>query len=515
MWTSMGGAGGRRWLRRQGWVIVGLEIAFGANAQALQQPQRAPTFHAAKCTAAFGSFEDAAPSVPRCGTVTVPQNRAAPHDTRLVDIVLPVVVFEMPGATGTPLVFLAGGPGESSIEAVERVLLRTSVGQLLLRERPIIAFDRRGVSTDAGRSNPDLGSLSATRRAPVSSLAASLDSAKAIARRLREHGVDVKYFGTPDAVEDIRDVGLALGYHKLVLFGVSYGTRDALVFVRRHPDMVDRMILDGVAPPQAITLFDPDSIAAARRAVVRQVGVDCAADVACNAEYPNLIGTIDRLARIGAPPLHITANLPSAGGWRTIELDPGSVLSTIGGAAGAEQIRAIVPQLLEDFASGDTLRRPLSPDVVLAAAADSVTRLSGGVSLPLMYHITVCTDMPAGPMLRGGRPFCDALGVPFAGDAIVAPVTSDVPVLLLSSGYDSQTPPGLAAEAARTLPHSHRVLFRMVGHIAFGHTTSMACAAVIVQSFMTQPERDPATACLDNAFPSFLPRRADITLNGR
>jgi len=40
----------------------------------------------------------------RCGTVVVPQNRRTPTDASLQSVVLPVVVYAMPGATGTPLI---------------------------------------------------------------------------------------------------------------------------------------------------------------------------------------------------------------------------------------------------------------------------------------------------------------------------------------------------------------------------------------------------------------------------
>ena len=509
MWVGMGG--GRRGARLWGGVVAALQVTLGATASGLQQPASKPVFVQMPCSAVFGTFDTAAPSVARCGTVTVPQNRQTPKDPRLVKVVLPVVVYEMPGAKGTPLLFIAGGPGESSIEAVQEVFLETSIGQLLMRERPIIAFDRRGLTSPLGRSVPDLGVLvSGIRSTAPAVIASSIDSAAAASRRLRAQGIELKNFATPEAMDDIRDVTLALGFEKLVLFGVSYGTRDALQFMRRHPTMVERAILDGVAPPQTTALFNLDSIAVSRRAVVKQVAAECIADLACNAEYPNLAATIDRLGRVGAPPLRITANLPAAGGWRTIDINPGSVLSTIGGVAGSEQIRSIVPQLLEDFASGDTLRRPLSPEVVIAAALDSAMRLRGGRRMPVVYHVTVCSDIPVGASERDGRPFCDALGVPFTGPETVAPVVSSTPVLLISSGYDSQTPPSMAAQAAQTLSRSHQVVFKMVGHIAFRHPTTMACAAVVISSFMTQPDRDPATSCVDNVRPSFLPRRADL-----
>src|SRR3954469_3422423 len=89
------------------------------------------------CTTSWGSFERVPPSAVRCGYVVGPQDRAA-KDRRLMDVSLPGGVYEMPGATGTPIVLLAGGPGESAIELTQRVFLRTPFGEISLRDRPII-----------------------------------------------------------------------------------------------------------------------------------------------------------------------------------------------------------------------------------------------------------------------------------------------------------------------------------------------------------------------------------------
>ena len=49
-----------------------------------------------------------------------------------------------------------------------------------------------------------------------------------------------------------RRCATALGYPRWNLWGGSYGTRVALEYLRRHPDRVRTMVLDGVAPPGMI-----------------------------------------------------------------------------------------------------------------------------------------------------------------------------------------------------------------------------------------------------------------------
>jgi len=490
-----------------GAVVFALQLLVVTTAWS-QTPKR--SFVEVPCTQLWGSFEHLPSNALHCGTVTVPQNRRAPNDTRLVKVVLPVVHIAAPNATATPMVFLPGGPGESAIFALQRAFLRTPSGELAVRRRPVIAFDRRGFATETGRANPDLGAVNTERRATrEASIVALRDSMKANTKWLASQGVEPRYFSTLDAVDDIADVIRALGYTKVVLFTASYGTREALYFMRRYPYLVESAVLDGVAPPQTTNLFEPEFIAKARGSVVGRIAADCIADLACAAEYPELGKTMARLADSSTAMLRLTANFPENLGWRTVRLPRQAILSTLGLMATAENVRAIVPQLLEDFASGDTLRRPLAADIVLAASADSIGRAGIGPAAPLVYDIAVCADFPNGSPQRGGRATCDALQVPFGGLDVIAPVTTNIPVLLIASGYDARTPASLADEAARTLPRGRLVLFPLIGHVAFVHTTVMACVAVVVESFLAHPETEPANLCVGSVAPAFMPRSVD------
>ncbi len=459
------------------------------------------------CTELFGKFDGVTRDAIRCGTVTVPQDRAAPNDPRLLAVVLPVVVYANPSAHGTPVVFLAGGPGESAIEAAQQALLQTPLGQMLIRERPIIAFDRRGIATVEGRTSPDLGTVPIAPRYPRAQAVASLrDSAESAAKNLRSHGVEPKNFTTLASVDDIADVVRALGYTKVVLLAGSYGTRDALQFMRLHPDMVETAVLDGIAPPSATTMLDSAAITASARAIVGRIVADCKSDDACSAEYADLPRAVQRLGSDSARSLRRTANFPVAGGWRTLEVNSASVMSVLGLASTSEVVRAEVPRVLLDFASGDTLHVDLSAKVLATAAVDPAMMTGSGQRIPLVRYITLCADRPQGEPFAGDRTVCNALDVPFSGPAAIAPVSSNIPTLLISSGYDAQTPPELGEIAARTLPHSQRVLFPTVGHVAFVRPVAMACAAIVIESFLAQPDRTPATNCIASVRPAFVPR---------
>jgi len=461
----------------------------------------------ASCTDRFGTFDGVMRDIARCGTITVPQDRQAPNDRRLVPVVLPVVLYANPSAHGTPVVFLAGGPGESAIDGVQQVLLRTPTGQMLIRERPIIAFDRRGVPTATGRTSPDLGSVPFTPRYPRALATGSLrDSAGAAAAALRSDGVEPRNFTTLAALDDIADVIHALGYQRVILFGVSYGTRDALQFMHRHPDMVESVVLDGVAPPSAANILDSATVSNAGIQIVARIIADCRRDPSCSAEYSDLPDAVRRLATDSLVILRRTANFPVAGGWKTLAAHNTSVFSVLGLASSSDAVRAEVPLVIVDFANGDTLHAELSAQVLAAAASDPALAPWHQERVPLVRFIAFCGDRPLGEPYLGDRSLCDRLRVPFSGPQAIATISSDIPALLISSGDDAQTPLSLAVDAARTLSRSQRVLFPSVGHVAFPRPVSMACAAVVIESFLTAPNQPAATGCVESVAPAFEPR---------
>src|SRR5262249_25564009 len=55
------------------------------------------------------------------------------------------------------------------------------------------------------------------------------------------------FYGTPDQAQDLEAVRQALGYDKVALSAVSYGTELAVEYARDYPTHVERMLLDSVA----------------------------------------------------------------------------------------------------------------------------------------------------------------------------------------------------------------------------------------------------------------------------
>jgi pimeloyl-ACP methyl ester carboxylesterase len=67
-------------------------------------------------------------------------------------------------------------------------------------------------------------------------------------RCLEGYDADVRLYTTDIAMDDLDDVRAFLGYDRINLYGGSYGTRAALVYLRQHEEHVGSIVLDGVAP---------------------------------------------------------------------------------------------------------------------------------------------------------------------------------------------------------------------------------------------------------------------------
>ena len=72
--------------------------------------------------------------------------------------------------------------------------------------------------------------------------------AERVRRCLAGFDADVRHYTTPVAMDDLDEVRDWLGYPRINLYGASYGTRAALVYLRQHGDRVRSLVLDGVAP---------------------------------------------------------------------------------------------------------------------------------------------------------------------------------------------------------------------------------------------------------------------------
>ena len=129
------------------------------------------------------------------------------------------------------------------------VAVRVALYRYLFPGYTLVAYDDRGTGDSGLLDCPPLQSAIAadTERIAAAACAASI-------------GAPRDFYSTADHAEDLDAVRQSLGFDKIALYGVSYGTKLAMAYALAHPDHVERLLLDSVLPPEL-----PDPLQRERR----------------------------------------------------------------------------------------------------------------------------------------------------------------------------------------------------------------------------------------------------------
>ena len=416
------------------------------------------------------------PTDASCGKLEVFENRAAGTGRRIsLNIVaLPSLA---PEPEPDPLFFLAGGPGQAAAQMAAEV---REIFRPLLRYRDIILVDQRGT----GRSNP---LECRTQSNSLQELTESADRALARLKKcLAGYDADVRFYTTTLAMDDLDDVRGYLGFDRINLYGGSYGTRAALVYVRQHGDRVRSMVLDGVAPTDMrIPLFAARD---AQRALDKLL-TDCDADSACRSAQPGLAARVRTLLRrLAQSPARVEIMHPRTGIRESVTIEARVVASILFGALYSPLTASLVPALIARAEQND-----FHSLLALAYASESGDEnMSIGMQLSVLCSedATRLTEADVdrestgtvfGLHLIGGQ--LEACGIWPRGEvdaAFFSPVISDVPALILSGDLDPVTPPGWGQAVAQHLGNARHVTVPATGHGVVG----TPCGQELIRHFI-------------------------------
>jgi pimeloyl-ACP methyl ester carboxylesterase len=406
---------------------------------------------------------DEGPTDAYCGTLKVFENRQT-RQGRTLDLRIVVLPSLSAEAKPDPLFFLAGGPGQGAAEMARQL---RDVFHRIEENRDIVLVDQRGT----GKSHP------LNCESDVDSLAAINESDEEALTRLRGclagYDADTTLYTTSIAMDDLDDVRAFLGYDSINVYGGSYGTRAALVYLRQHEDRVRAVVLDAVAPPNMrMPLF------AARdgQRALDSLIADCDADQQCRTLYPNLAERLRTLlARLERQPARVTLTHPRTGAMETVSIDARFVSGVIFGALYAPLAASLIPELVaraerNDFQglvalglinepAAENMSTGMQLSVLCAEDAhrstpEEVEREAAGTvfGTHLMSLVRACSFWPAGDV---AEPF-------------YTPVMSAKPVLVFSGALDPITPPSWGESVTSTLSNSRHIVVPGSGHISLG-----------------------------------------------
>jgi pimeloyl-ACP methyl ester carboxylesterase len=394
-----------------------------------------------------------------CGKFTVFENRET-RTGRTIDlnvVVLPAVNQE---TKAEPLFDLAGGPGASS---VDRADFYAGPGKDYRRRRDVVCVDQRGT----GKSNR----LSIPREKTPSYYLSEMFPVDYVRemRQTLEKRADLTKYTTSIAMDDLDDVREWLGYDRINLFGGSYGTRAALVYMRRHPEHARRAILLAVAPTDLkMPLHHAESAARAMDLLLDE----CERDAACHTAFPRIhddwSSVLAQLVKQSQRVEYSPAGNATPG---TVEIQRGVFGEKIRTFMYDRDKAARIPLIVHRAAAGDFA--PFLKEAIPPSIPDFI---ADGAYL----SVTCAEDVPfinqsEAAQLNAGNPFGDyrvfqqtrACGMWPRGQIptdFLEPVHSNAPVLIFSGNMDPVTPPKYGAEVARYLPNSTHVVIPEAAH---------------------------------------------------
>ncbi len=409
-----------------------------------------------------------------CHTIAVPLDRANPGDGRTVDLHVAVLPARSPNPAASALFLLAGGPGQAATEygaLVNRFL------EGVRETRDIVLMDQRGTGKSGGLACPVTGDLD--EALDPSSLP------RLLAECRKGWNADLTHYDTPAVVEDVEQVRATLGYPQLDLWGGSWGTRTALLYMRAYPASVRSAVLDGVAPPHRRLLADePGFSQAALDAAFRA----CADDAACAAAFPDLERRFkDWLAGFDGP-RDFDVIRPDTGRPDTVSLVREGVAQVIRGALYTPSGAALVPFVVDRLIAGDATAlltlgvngMGLAESMYLGATLASLCREEVQRTPAAELAAPAAASFTGSSWYTGWVEACADVAVRPLPDGYDAPVTVDVPVLILSGGIDPITPPFYGEEAKKHLPRAWHIVAPVAGH----NVTVARCADDIVADFV-------------------------------
>ncbi|HKQ58742.1 MAG TPA: alpha/beta fold hydrolase [Candidatus Eisenbacteria bacterium] len=217
------------------------------------------------------------------GTLRVPENRSKPG-SRTIELAF-VRFRSTSDHPGPPIVYLAGGPGNSGIDAARG--RRFAMFMALRSVADVIAFDQRGI----GHSTPaiDCSERSDYPMDRPGDRAAWLKDLGEKCRQCRDsvlaRGADLDAYTVSESADDLDALREALGAESITPWAISYGVTLALDFMRRHPTRAHRAILAGVEGLDDM-LKPPGQV----DSMLRVVAALASHDSAVGKDMPDLIG---------------------------------------------------------------------------------------------------------------------------------------------------------------------------------------------------------------------------------
>ena len=420
------------------------------------------------------------------GSIEVPENRND-KNSRLI----PLHYLRFPATTkkpGSPIIYLAGGPGGSGIGTVSYPGFRFPLFMAFREFGDVIALDQRG--TGKSKTAPECTSdQSMPSNSPLSeTLVTQLyrQAAKECVAFWNAEGVDVLGYTTIESAKDIDQLRQHLDAEKVTLWGISYGSHLALASLKEMPGKIEKMVI-----ASAEGLNQTVKLPARTDAYFDRLQLAINQQPAAAEAYPDIKSLMNRVhQRLDENPIQL--RIPREDEEPLEFLFQKAHIQGIAAGMIADPFRG-VPQLLQLYSGIDQGVTEMLPAIIKRAGFDQpdisfdvmsfAMDIASGVTEQRLKLINQQAEHSiVGKLLNFPMPqlnkAVDGLDL---GDAFRDYPRSDVPTLLLTGTLDGRTYMKSQREATQGLSRLTQVIVKNAGHNLFMVSPKVT---EVIQQFM-------------------------------
>jgi pimeloyl-ACP methyl ester carboxylesterase len=434
-----------------------------------------------------------------CGELEVFENRSI-RTGRKIKLNVVVIPATSTLSKETPLFYLDGGPG---LAATQNAKFFATEVQDYRRDRDVVLVDQRGT----GGSNPL--NCSPTNRPPQYFLDEMypVEYVKKCRSQL-EKKADLTQYTTEIAMNDLDDVRKWLGYRKINLWGLSYGTRAAQVYMRKYPASVRSVVLSGALP---IDHKMPSYHARDGQRALDLLLDSCVSDPSCNAAFPKIKQELRTLiVYLRKSPANVKYAQPKSNVEYLLRVTADIFAEFLRSRLYSPASSRIVPLIIHQASLGDF--KPF-----LDAVIPENNEIRNNDADGLYLSITCAEDVPFIHAASARKQSNDtifgsyrlsqqirACGLWKRGNVSVgfsSPVVSNIPTLILSGDLDPITPPYLGKKIAEHLSQSRQIVIPNNAHVEDG-LSNLECLDDLILKFISTADShklDPA--CVNKMLP--------------
>jgi pimeloyl-ACP methyl ester carboxylesterase len=418
---------------------------------------------------------------------------------RKIDLNIVVIPAIHKNRKNPPIFYFDGGPG---VAATNSTTFFADSLYGYRKEHDIVLVDVRGT----GRSHPlhcrqlqykeKLGDHF-DEMYPIDAVKSCYDSLSKIA--------DLTQYTTSNMAIDIEEVRTWLGYEKINLFGLSFGTRLAQVYMKMYPESVKSCVLWS---PTTTSSKMPLYHAQFADESLEKLFKDCQGDSLCSDAFPDLRNEFQELMRRGREKPFEYSYTTNQGTTAEISIPwfafHTKMRSLMYVPFGLRQIPFLIHQswlgnwepflsLFPDTSSYDDF---LADGLYLCVTCTEDVPFITSQEVEDLTYGTSMGDY----RVRQQQNACShwAKGTVPAG--YFEPLTSDLPVLIFSGYFDPVTPPSMAQEILDNLANGILITIPAMSHL-FDGLSNPECFDNIVLEFFSNPSARPDSECITDMLP--------------